>query len=188
MNIKLPPPPFYDIWELCAHWGLQNDGIDLICKYVQIGKLQMVYRCRDTIDYLNWEPVVPSMIEAVEDLCGKTDFFFLRTEVERFEREECGLSVNAPVLTGIPEPIPAGINAALDVHTYLEQNMNLPLKEKVRHLRENYRMENEIIADILNIGTKNPRSKSRKNKAQQLYRSNFDDETWGKMQAAKKRN
>jgi hypothetical protein len=103
-----------------------------------------------------------------------------KRELVRFESEH-GKTDTTDMEPAAPTP------ALNPVEVYLEQHSNSPLKEKVRWLRENARISNADIGDLLNIGTADPKSRgSRKQKVQDFYRANFDDETWQKMHPEKK--
>ncbi len=57
-----------------------------------------------------------------------------------------------------------------DANLYLAENNNDTIAEKVYQLRNHTKMTNQEIGDLLNVGTGNPRSKSRKVKVQNIFR------------------
>lgn len=120
-----------------------------------------------------------------------SDILITAEEVKRFELENKLVASSGSELSAPPDLCSdvgqVNSDSALDAKTYLTQNQDVPDKEKVRVLRETFRLINQEVGDLLNIGPDNSKSKSRKTTVQALYKSNFDDETWKKMHPEKKK-
>jgi hypothetical protein len=199
-RIRLPRHKFYTPHGLAEYWRnelevkVTDSDVD---HYVEVGLLKTSVRYR-TRDGYWWDEDDPDLISKFNPLNFQSvhqkyqqppirELFIRLEEAERFEKEYFRTAESKPALTeeayksattatthsefASDKTKQSNSDNSINVDDYLANNPDAPIGEKVYWLRVEAHLENQEIGDLLNIGTNDPRSKSRKQKVQDIYKA-----------------